>query len=401
MNESNGRPGWTDYGEEVEPLDVPEGTPDPDRERAAVRELMRPYLLEQARDELRAAGEGLATGYDALERWGLRWRPGKLYAVVGRPSEGKTTVLLDLLMRHVDARAEGRAPDDRAPAVFVTYEENRHDLYLRLLLREVYRLARENAGGAGHPFTLNAHRKDVEEWLKSGAVRPGATAAAEADLIAEAAARLDAHAAAGRLLLLDGDTRGGDVYALMRNLHRAALDIGRPFSLVVVDYFQKIRPPLELRGATRQVQLQEVADVLRRFAKGKPPALEGEEEEEGPEVTEYATPVVVGAQVNRDSTRATDGSTMQPALHQIREADDLANDAAGVLTLHRPPEEEENGKKRDGKVINVQVVKNRDGARGGEFGLDFAGEFNHLTERLEGAALLLARLTATEPSAWD
>jgi replicative DNA helicase len=83
---------------------------------------------------------------------------------------------------------------------------------------------------------------------------------------------------------------------------------------------------------------------------------------------------------------------VQPLLHHIREADDLANDAAGVLSLHRPAEKtgrtrpDGSDETRDGKVVFVRVVKNRDGQRGGEFSLDFAGEFNHLAERPDNAA---------------
>jgi replicative DNA helicase len=315
------------------------------------------YTLQDARRDASAAGEGLSTGFAQLDAWGLRWNPGKLYAVVGRPGEGKTTLLLEILMRHIEAREAGKVSSDRAPAVLVTYEENRHDLFLRLLLREIAR-----AGNRTPP-----PRHVAKTWLQTGKIAAADSMASMWDtLLRDAAERLDAHANAGRLTLVDGDRDGGDVRTLLGGLGAAAQTFGAPPSLVVVDYFQKIKPPQdEYLRTSRQAQLQEVADELRQYAKGQTGAREDDS------LTAYAVPVVVGAQVNRETVRVGSKDKedeRQPELHHIREADDLANDAAGVLTLFRP----------EPGTLQVKGVKNRDGERDRIAKFAFDGACSHV-----------------------
>ncbi len=334
-----------DTDPKVKPLHASEGTPD----------LFRPYTLEDARRDAAAAGEGLSTGFDALDRAEVRLKAGKLYVVAGRPGEGKTTLLIEMLMRHVEARAAADTISyERGPAVFVSYEDNRFNLYVRLLLRAIA-TTRERPGAPP--------RSVVEVWLRTRAIGPGAMAEVWVDELERAAGELDALSEKGLLVLLDGDRDGGDVDVLLDNLRTSQEARGEPPSLLVVDYYQKIRPPADLRGASRYEQLQEVADHLRRYAKG---------EQDGTERPEYAVPVLVGAQVNREVTASK--KPIQPELHHIREADDLANDAAAVLTLHRPEAD------TDGQPIKVKVVKNRDGRRDRIVELGFYGSCCHVAD---------------------
>ncbi len=335
----------------VKPLRASEETPD----------LFRPYTLEDARRDAAAAGEGLSTGFDALDRAEVRLKPGKLYVVAGRPGEGKTTLLLEMLMRHVEARAAADTiSSERGPAVFVSYEENRFNLYLRLLLRAIA-TTRERPGVPP--------RSVVEAWLGTRTIGPGAMAETWVDELERAGDELDALSEKGLLVLLDGDRDGPEVDSLLNNLQASQEARGKPPSLLVVDYYQKVRPPANLRGASRQEQLQEVADLLRRYAKG---------EQEGQERPEYAVPILVGAQVNRDVTAGKE--SVQPELHHIREADDLANDATAVLTLHRPETDQ------DGQPLKVKVVKNRDGRRDRIVERGFYGSCCHVADEPEAAA---------------
>jgi replicative DNA helicase len=342
------------------PLAVREGAGDADAFR------FQPYTLEEARASAHAAGEGLRTGFPQLDQCDLRWQPGKLYAVVGRPSEGKTTLLLEFLMRHAVERAAidpvqrdltNQTPvTKRAPAVFVSYEENLHHIYLRLVLREVTRMRLSNVGPK-KPVS----RPLAEEWLRSGLIRGQGEAAEYRAGLNTASQVIDDLMQRKHLALVDGDADGGEIDRLLHRLAGAGAVAGGPPSLVVIDYYQKIRPARDLRGASRQEQLQDVADRLRRYAKGEP--VKGGEADPG-----QAVPVLVGAQVNRDATAGT-----QPELHQIREADDLANDAAGVITLYRPTEEE-------GGELRLKLVKNRDGRRGTTVSLGFHGAGGYVSD---------------------
>jgi len=323
----------------LEPVEPSEG----------VDSILAPYTSTDAREDLQKSGEGSSTGFSWLDKQGFRFVPGKLYAVAARPSVGKTAFLLELLVRHAEMRAGLRdLPKDddpirqsRAPAVFVTYEETRAELYVRLLIRQVA------ADAEGPPYWWEENKPGrwwARTWLrgKLEVVKPELKKAADA---------VDRLIMGGHLVLVDGDRDGGDVDKLLASLSQAAGQWGGPPSLVVVDYYQKIRPPADTRAGSRQLQLQEVADKLRRYAKGEL----SEAEQEG---AEWTVPVVVGAQVSKEGKGqgGEPGVWPGPELEHIREADDLANDAAGVLTLYRDfqaPEE-----------LKVKVVKNRDGVNG-------------------------------------
>lgn len=307
--------------------------------------IMEPYLSTHAGEDARQAGTGLSTGFPALDLWHLRWQPGKVYALAARPSEGKTTILVETAMRAVER-------SDTGTVVFVSYEENRHDLYVRLLQREYAKHERRLpvAGGGTEPWAPSRH--DVLRFLATGSLpaaeNPTGIAARWVEGLRKAATRLDVFMAAGRLVLVDGDHSGGSVDVLLDKLSRATRARGAPPLLLLLDYFQKIKPPTALRGAPRQQQLQATADRLRSFAKGDGnPA--------------HAVPVIAAAQINREGVEG------QPQLHQIREADDLANDCAAVLTLHRP---------ENGNTLHILGAKNRDGERGRTTQLRFFGGCN-------------------------
>lgn len=319
-------------------------------------EVFRGYGLTEARAEAGSMAEAVSTGFVGLDTEEFFLSPGKVYAVAARPSEGKTTLLLELLMRRVEARAQEDLWHG-GPAVFVTYEENLNDIYLRLLLRQIGVRGLRSSGRTQVP-----PRRIAKQWLRDGKIADGSSEASLwASSLATAAEELDAHRSDGRLVILDGDRDGGDVDRLLDTLRSGSRALGAPPSLLIVDYFQKVRPPRDLRGGNRQEQLQEVADLIRRFAKGEAIGRH-------PADPKFATPVVAGAQVNRETVNG------QPELHHVREADDLANDAAGVLTLWRPMDPEKGG----GMTLHVKVVKNRDGRRDRELELPFYGEFGHV-----------------------
>ena len=205
----------------------------------------------------------------------------------------------------------------------------------------------------------------AEEWLRTGTIQDHRDAADFSRLLAHAAATIDGYMRRRLLTLVDGDADGGEIDRVLGRLTEGAAQEGAPPSLVIVDYYQKIRPSSGLRGASRQEQLQDVADRLRRYAKGEPGGA-------GAADPHQAVPVLVGAQVNRESASANGVST-QPELHHIREADDLANDAAGVMTLHRPNDAE-------GGELRVKLVKNRDGKRGHTVSLGFYGASGTITD---------------------
>lgn len=270
-----------------------------------------PYSLDQWRTDLLALAAGSSTGFDVLDELGMRWLPGKMTAVIARPGAGKTAFLLETCARYLEAHPEGRA-------VFLSWEEPLADVVLRLLQRAD---ARITAGLDGAPSAKPVPAEAIRAHGRGEVVAP------------EYAKRID-HAAVSveallrRLYLLDGDQFGRDVQQVLRDLATWMRLPGKGrVGIVCIDYFQKLRGADQAHS--RQTELADVANTLRRFAKG---ATFAGDETLDPDAAQYAVPVIVGAQVNRSTLQSGDG-TDHPTGDTIREADDLLNDAAAVISL--------------------------------------------------------------------
>lgn len=310
-----------------------------------------PYSMAQWRDDLRAMEGGTATGFDVLDELRMRWLPGKLTAVVARPGAGKTAFLLEACARYLDTNPTGRA-------VFLSWEEPLADVVSRLVQRaDAIRTAPSNTS---FPDTFAAPQLYAETIRAGG--RDDLIPQTCADRIATA--RADVDALLTRLYLVDGDQFGRDVQAVLRDLAAWMRTPGAPrMGLVCVDYFQK------LRGATdahsRQTELADVADTLRRFAKGA--TFTGDDVLDA-ETMRCAVPVLVGAQVNRTTLQNGDG-TGHPTGDTVREADDLLNDAAAVVALswEKAPDDSPAEAVR---WLRVTVPKHRGGRARGTFAGD-------------------------------
>lgn len=319
---------------------------DAETDEDADDKLIRRYTQKDAQSDLKTLGDGYHTGIQELEARRFRWLPGRLYGIIGRPGHGKTALLLELVMRHVQQRKE--KPDKRGPAVFVSYEVPMVDIYIRLLRREVAESRRKR----GVSISKTPAPEDVRQWLRDPEGHPE-----HAHELEPAAEALDAYQREDLLRVVDGDADATNVEKLVQELEDHAEEAGKPFSLVCVDYWQKVKPVIRPEITSRYLQLSDVADRLRRFAKGE-------------KTGEYACPVVLAAQVKRTE------KDEQPLLHQIREADDLANDASGVLSVWFQGQDEEHPDDRAFQVsieknFQVSIEKNRDGVRGKPFPMTF------------------------------
>jgi len=323
----------------VTPLadDVPAtpATPDP------IREYLRtPYNLTTWRKDLRELRESVDTGVPPLADVGMRWVPGKVYSVIARPGHGKTTFLLEACCRYLEA-------DNSRHAVFLSWEEPLADVVTSLLLRADAGAESPTGRAFGSPVLFPA---TVKKWGKGDENAPDFTerlTAAEQRL----APLLD------RLHLLDGDRLGHTAQAVLAGLAAWMRERNAPrVGLVAVDYFQKLTGD---RARSRQVELQGVADALRRFAKGA--RLSGELEEADTLDNHLAVPVLVGAQVNRTSTNRDAGNDGHPSGDDIREADDLLNDSDGVVALSWKAQSTL-ATGEETRLLRLSVPKNRNGA---------------------------------------
>jgi replicative DNA helicase len=324
--------------------------------------LFKSYDLARAQTDYASAGGLIPTYIQTLDDMGFGFRGGKIYAIAARPGSGKTTLMIELALRRAKALASGQA--EGGPAVFVTYEERILDIYSKFLLcaaAHCYPNSPEDA-----PW-----RKAADKFLQGDT--DGFYRMEHLSDLRKAAEEIDGLQSAGHLYLVDGDERylvDGDerrlaeVDDLVTTLQEHSIE-GVP-GLLLTDYYQKVKPPRDSNSYSRQQQLQEVADTFRQYAK------------------DNAVPVVMGAQVQRN----VEG---QPDLKDIREADDLANDAAGVLTLHHKDKAVETNDKlpaggRDmwsstkAREVTVRIVKNRDGRSDIEGQLHLYGASSHFRD---------------------
>lgn len=309
------------------------GPEDPVREALAT-----PYTLTRWGEDLRALAAGVPTGFTALEDVGMRWVPGKLYGVAARPGGGKTAFLLEACLLYLEAH-----PD--AHALFLSWEEPLAEIMVRLVRRADAHLTRgvDNALFKGpllfndtvRAFGRDPNTEEVPEWAKE---RLAAASRTLPPLLE-------------RLHLVDGDALGHDIATVLAEVAGWMREPGAPrLGLVAVDYFQKLKGPAGGRFFGRQHELQSVSDHLRRFSKGATLRMDGDIDTPDPA---YAVPVLVGAQVTR-------GGGEHPSGDAIREADDLLNDAAAVVTLSWKDfvKDETAGAMRK---LRLSVPKHRDG----------------------------------------
>lgn len=263
----------------------------------SVSDLVIPLMesLERGPD----AEPGISTGVTDLNHALSGLRPGQVVVVAGRPSMGKSVVLLGLAA-HAALR-EGQ----RVLAVTLEMSE---DEYMERLMAAEARVSLTSI----RERTLTQH-----DW----------------DQISKAYADLSS---ARTLLIHEGpQLTVQDIRAELRAMRRK----GQPADLVAVDYLQLIAGASG-KKENRQAEVSEISRGLKLLAK------------------EFSVPVVVGAQLNRGPEQRTDH---RPVLADIRESGALENDADVVILLYRDDAYYEDSP-RAGE-IDLIIAKNRSGPK--------------------------------------
>ena len=131
------------------------------------------------------------------------------------------------------------------------------------------------------------------------------------------------------LTFLDSTSEIGSIAALLRVLARR-----KELGCIVVDYLQLIEHKSAGRGESRERQVAYASRVFKRLA------------------IELQVPVIIGSQLNRDSTR----DDRRPRLSDLRESGAIEQDADVVILLHA---QEKNNKLEH----TFYVEKNRNGQK--------------------------------------
>ena len=268
-----------------------------------------PYTLEDLQKDLSSKKEGLLTGYKALDEM-IRIPNEAVTLIAGRPSHGKTTVMLNLLLNIVI-----QYPDHHF--YFFSYEETRSQLAIKLIT-----ILSEHMFNDGSKNLLQ-----IEGYIKSGSTDIRALEIGKKTYQELVSSK--------RLMIVDQPYHVND---LSNQIARLKSNV--PLGGVFIDYIQKIKN--KSKFGTRQLELQKTSEVILETAKRS------------------SIPIILGAQLGRDRD-----SRNKVKLDNLREAGDLEQDANLVLGIFNPSMEtaQEEGQQLITNVVELSItpLKNRNG----------------------------------------
>ncbi len=271
----------------------------------------KPYTYKQFILDIENSTDGLKTGFWELDQH-VSIQPSSLVFVAGRPSHGKTTMMLNMLKNMILAN------EDKA-FLFYSYEETRSDILLKLILNitdddnlnvqlqeeekhekkkganlrqralnqfKRYALCvREDA--KGKMFTLNstldAARKKVEEWVDNERLQ---------------------------IMTPKSSTESLSAAIIERCISCSKSKNTKPIAAIFIDYVQKLST--EEERVNRQQEIQRICQTLLTTTLDK----------------RVAIPIILGAQVNRE-VKSLDTFN----LSNMREAGDIEQDANLIIGI--------------------------------------------------------------------
>jgi len=280
----------------------------------------RPYNCEQFLEEiLKNTNNGLKTGFLELDEH-ITIQPSSLAFIAGRPSHGKTTMMLNILRNML----EDKNNKDKA-FLFYSYEETRSDILIKIILSVANdsglekELEREGVNGVNlrqkalnnfknHPLcvkentgkmsalnsTLSMAYEKVDGWIKEGRLEiltPKSSAESLSTAIIE------------RCMDFKEEEQLNDQEQQIKQK-----EVKKEVAAVFIDYVQKLTT--EEERVNRQQEIQRICHTLLSTALDK----------------RVATSIILGAQVNRNVT-----SFDTLTLDNMREAGDIEQDANLVL----------------------------------------------------------------------
>jgi len=272
--------------------------------------LLQPYTLKDLIKEIEESPQGLSTGYDKLDKH-ISIPAEAITVIAGRPSQGKTTFMLNLLINMCKIYP-GKS------FFFFSYEENRHKIGLKML----------NILSQGeHNKRSNLDLKFLEENIRQN------TSCEEIEKAKETFKELTTN---NRLWLISKSFYIKDLSHRITYFSNENHNIGAVF----IDYFQKIK--IQEGILNRYVELQKISETLLETAKN------------------CRIPIIVGAQFGRDNN--------PNRLDNIRESGDIEQDASLVLGLEKGTRSTNSFNE---VPLGIKVLKQREGATDKMISLSF------------------------------
>ena len=238
-----------------------------------------PYALNSLYSDLDITINGLITGYTDLDNK-IRIEPETITLIAGRPSHGKSTFMLNLLLNQIN-----KYPD--LHFYLFSYEETPKQIAIKTIL---------NMSSFIFKGKEDQNFMQMQGYIKSRSDQH--------EMIKIAKLGFDKLAKEGRLSIIGNHYNVDDLCATIKLIKSQ-----KPLGCVYVDYVQLI--PNKNRFSSRQLELQNTSRQLLRCAQ------------------DNSVPIILGAQLGRDTLRAN-----KVRLDNLRECGDLEQDANTILGLY-------------------------------------------------------------------
>lgn len=263
-------------------------------------------MVERSKGE-RPKTDGILTGFEEIDRLTGGLRPGELIIIAARPSMGKTACLMNII--------ENITIDQNLPSMVFSAEMPKK----QLLERMVY-------GRAGFSKSIFSRGQKLTEHNIKGFQRAAAQ-------IKTAPLHIDDKAS----------PTINEIRAKARRMHRK-----HGIKVIGLDYLQLCKSTSQQAKGSREREIAEISAGLKALAK------------------DLNIPIIVLAQLNRDSEKRTGKSKGRPQMSDLRESGAIEQDADIIAMLTRPAyyaatEEEKEALAGQAELI---IAKNRNGATG-------------------------------------
>ena len=251
--------------------------------------------------------QGIATGFEKLDRMSGGMKPGEMFVVAARPSMGKTSLMMNIV-EHV-------CMDLDKPTMVFSCEMTSLQLVQRLL----YARAKFSVSQVSKGYTPS--KKDFQR-VNSVSLE-----------IAKSKLFID-------------DTPGISINELRAKARRKKRDEGLEF--IAIDYLQLLKSRTKQAENSREREIAEISGGIKNLAK------------------ELGVPILILAQLNRGPETRTGGSIGVPRMSDLRESGSIEQDADLVGLLYRAAyyaKDEEERLEAEGQAEMV-LAKNRNGETG-------------------------------------
>lgn len=262
---------------------------------------------------------GLSSGFSYLDQMTDGFHASEMIVIAARPSMGKTAFAMNI--------AEHVSVDLQKSVGIFSLEMSSQQLVQRMLCsRAKVDLKKVRDGFMGNNDMKNLSRA--------------------ADALSKSKIYID-------------DTAGLSILELRAKARR--LKDRHDLSLIIIDYLQLLRSNSKRAQENRQIEIAEISNGIKALAK------------------ELSIPVIVLAQLNRESEKRSDG---KPRISDLRESGSIEQDADLVGLLYRSAYFEKDEAARSEKEGEAELIiaKQRNGPTG-EVPLTFLKEFTRFETR--------------------